>query len=149
MRKSCPYCGRIHDVMYKCPQAKRRQSRNKKTYEYDRYRNTISWQRKRNEIKERDMNMCQICVRGLYKYGARQYNTNGISVHHIVPLKDNYELRDENSNLISLCECHHKMADSGEIPKKSIAENRIGAGTDTPRPLEFFRLGDLYRKQGV
>ena len=103
MRKSCPYCGRIHDVMYKCPQAKRRQSRNKKTYEYDRYRNTISWQRKRNEIKERDMNMCQICVRGLYKYGARQ---------------DNYELRDENSNLISLCECHHKMADSGEIPKK-------------------------------
>lgn len=30
MRKSCPYCGRIHDVMYKCPQAKRRQSRNKK-----------------------------------------------------------------------------------------------------------------------
>ena len=98
MRKSCPYCGRIHDVMYKCPQAKRRQSRNKKTYEYDRYRNTISWQRKRNEIKERDMNMCQICVRGLYKYGARQYNTNGISVHHIVPLKDNYELRDENSN---------------------------------------------------
>lgn len=118
MRKSCPHCGRIHDVMYKCPQAKHRQSRNKKTYEYDRYRNTISWQRKRDEIKERDMNMCQICVRGLYKYGARQYNTNGISVHHIVPLKDNYELRDENSNLISLCECHHKMADSGEIPKK-------------------------------
>ena len=118
MRKSCAYCGRIHDVMYKCPQSKRKQSCNKKEYDYDKYRNTVGWQKKREEIKERDMHMCQICVRGFYNYGARRYNTKDTSVHHIVPLKDDYDQRDNNLNLITLCDCHHKMADKGEIDNK-------------------------------
>lgn len=91
------------------------------------------------------MNMCQICVRGLYKYGARQYNTNGISVHHIVPLKDNYELRDENSNLISLCECHHKMADSGEIPKKVLQKIALEQ-EQTPPAIRIFSAGGFVQE---
>lgn len=115
MRKSCTYCGRIHDVMYKCPQSKNKKYK-KKEYDYDKYRNTVEWQRKREEIKERDLHLCQVCVRGLFDYGARRYNSSNVSVHHIISLKKNYELRNVNTNLITLCDCHHKMADRGEIP---------------------------------
>lgn len=142
MRRSCSYCGRIHDVMYKCPQSNRKQSHNKKEYDYDGYRNTSSWQKKRAEIKERDMHLCQVCIRGLYNYGARRYNSKDISVHHIIPLKDNYELRDYNTNLISLCECHHKMADGGEIPAeelKIIALEQEGI----PPGSEGFEIGEF------
>lgn len=119
MRKSCTYCGRIHDVMYKCPQSQKKRYR-KKEYDYDKYRNTIEWQSKRAEIQERDLHMCQVCVRGLFDYGARRYNSENTSVHHIIPLKDNYELRDINTNLITLCDCHHKMADRGEISAETL-----------------------------
>lgn len=120
MRRSCVYCGRIHDIMYSCPQSKKRYNKKKKEYDYDNYRNTSEWQKKRKEIKERDIHICQVCVRGLYDYGAVKYNTKGISVHHIIPLKDDFELRDIDTNLISLCECHHKMADNGEIPASEL-----------------------------
>ena len=121
MRKSCPYCGRIHDVMYTCPRKVKRVLQ-KKEYNYDQYRNTAAWQKTRAEIKERDMHMCQICIRGLYDYGARRYNSKGISVHHIIPLKENYALRDNRNYLISLCDCHHKMADRGEISREILIE---------------------------
>lgn len=121
MRKSCTYCGRIHDVMYNCPRKLKRTSK-KKEYDYDKYRNTASWQKKRTEIKERDMHMCQVCIRGLYDYGARRYNSKDVSVHHIIPLKENYSLKDEEKNLITLCDCHHKMADCGEISRKILIE---------------------------
>ncbi len=141
MRKSCPYCGRIHDVMYKCPQSKRKKYK-KKESEYDAYRNTAAWQHRRDEIKKRDMYMCQICLRGLYDYGARRHNTRGISVHHIISLKNNFELRDVNANLISLCDCHHKMADRGEISAeelKTIALEQEGI----PPGMKVFNFGKI------
>ncbi len=119
MRKSCTYCGRIHDVMYKCPQSQKKRYR-KKEYDYDKYRNTTEWQIKRAEIQERDLHMCQVCVRGLFDYGARKYNSHNTSVHHIISLKKNYELKNVNTNLITLCDCHHKMADRGEIPIETL-----------------------------
>lgn len=141
MRKSCPHCGRIHDVMYKCPKSKRKQYP-KKEYDYDKYRNTTEWQEKREEIKERDVYLCQVCTRDLYNYGAPKYNSKNTSVHHIIPLKDNYELRDCNSNLITLCDCHHKMADRGEIPTielKRIALEQEGI----PPEVAPFGLGEF------
>ena len=39
-------------------------------------------------------------------------------MHHIVPVKVDYDLRLENENLITLCERHHQMAEAGEIPAK-------------------------------
>lgn len=147
MRKSCVYCGRIHDVMYKCPQSVRKRY-NKKEYDYDKYRNTMEWQNKRNEIQERDLHMCQVCIRGLYDYGARRYNTRDISVHHIVPLKDNYDLRNVNTNLISLCDCHHKMADKGEIPAETLQNIAMEQEKIPPSHLIKMRGGLLQETGG-
>jgi predicted restriction endonuclease len=64
----------------------------------------------------------------MIQYG-RIYN-NSIEVHHIEPIVQDYELRLDEGNLISLCTYHHKMADRGEIPReilKSIV-NEKGIG---------------------
>lgn len=147
MRKSCTYCGRIHDVMYKCPQSQKKRYR-KKEYDYDKYRNTAEWQSKRAEIQKRDLHMCQVCIRGLFGYGARRYNSENTSVHHIIPLKDNYELRYINTNLITLCDCHHKMSDRGEISAETLRTIAFEQENIPPQLLKNC-VGVFYRKQGA
>lgn len=61
--------------------------------------------------------MCQVCLRRLYNTIGRQYNFKDVSVHHIEPLDERYDLRLDSSNLITLCAYHHSMADDGLIPK--------------------------------
>lgn len=115
MLKSCKYCGRIHDSKYTCPNKPTRK-RYKKTEE-DSFRNTQAWQRKRNNIKDRDKGLCQVCIRKLYNT-LKQYNYKDIEVHHITPLREEYELRLDENNLISLCKYHHELAEKGEIPRE-------------------------------
>lgn len=115
MLKSCKYCGRIHDSKYVCPR-KPKKNKHKEVTEEDKFRNTYSWQKKRDDIKERDMYMCQVCIRKLYNT-LKQYNYRDIQVHHIVPIKEDYELRLKDDNLISLCKQHHELAEKGEIPR--------------------------------
>lgn len=121
MKKSCRYCGKLHEEGYICPHKPKNQGK-KRIYDYDAYRNTQEWKRLREEIRERDLNLCQVCMRGLYPYGARQYNAIDISIHHIVPLKEDYRERNDKYNLITLCYTHHKMSDNGEIPAQELKE---------------------------
>lgn len=116
MLKSCSYCGRIHDSKYNC---EKKPQKFKKKYEKDTFRSSSAWQKKAEEIKERDNYLCQICIRNLYGTMTR-LNSMGLSVHHAIPLKINYELRLSNDNLITLCAKHHEMAESGEIPLNEI-----------------------------
>lgn len=116
MLKSCQYCQRIHDSKYDCHM--KPVKKNNRT-EYDRFRYTSAWQQKREEIKERDRYLCQICIRNLYGT-TRMFNSNDLSVHHANKLNDAYEQRLDNNNLLTLCEKHHKMADDGAIPKAQI-----------------------------
>lgn len=116
MLRSCQYCHKIHDGKFDCgmkPQKSNRRS------EQDRFRYTSAWQQKRDEIKERDRYLCQICLRNLYDT-VRQFNSEQLSVHHANKLNENYEQRLDNDNLLTLCERHHKMADDGTIPKELI-----------------------------
>lgn len=53
---------------------------------------------------------------------VRQFNSQELEVHHIVPLAEDYDLRLENENLITLCVRHHKMADDGIIPASLLME---------------------------
>ena len=106
--KSCKYCGRIHKKDFICPMKPK--SNKYKTSEADKFRWTKAWQRKREEVKRRDKFLCQICIRKLYNT-IKKYNYNDLEVHHIVPIKEDYELRLEDSNLITLCEYHHELAD--------------------------------------
>lgn len=112
MLKSCKYCGRIHDSKYDC--GRRPQIQKKITY-IDCFRSSRRWREKREQIRERDKNLCQLCIRGLY--GAdRQYNYEELSVHHAIPIEKDYDKRLDDDNLLTLCGMHHELAESGKIP---------------------------------
>lgn len=124
MLKSCSYCGRIHDSKYVCKQKEQkirerqsmRSAKNKKVYDFHR---SHKWKEKSATIRERDNYCCQVCVRGLHN-PDRQYETDNISVHHIVPIAEDWDNRLDDSNLISLCSKHHEMAERGEINRKEL-----------------------------
>ena len=111
MKKSCKYCGKIHEKDFICPMKPVRQY---KKFEQDKFRWTKAWQKKREEIKERDKYLCQVCLRQLHNT-IKKYNYDYLEVHHIKPLREAYELRLDNNNLITLCEYHHELAERGEI----------------------------------
>ena len=109
MLKSCKYCGRIHDSKYDCG---KKPQRKKQGNEKDKFRWSRQWSEKREQIKERDNYLCQVCkVEGRYNY-------IDLEVHHITPLEEDYERRLDDDNLITLCVTHHKAADKGEISKE-------------------------------
>lgn len=113
--KSCLYCGRVHytnEVCSKKP-VKRVNSNNKGDL-----RNTYRWQTKREEIKDRDNNICQVCIRKDYFNPTGQYKFDNLQVHHIEPYKDNEDLFYDDDNLITLCIYHHERAEDGTISKQ-------------------------------
>lgn len=116
MKKSCPYCGRIHEKNFNCG---KRPQKKKLRYKKDSFRSTAVWQHKREEIKQRDNYMCQICFRQLYQTIER-FNAEDISVHHNIPLEEDYEKRLDNDNLITLCSYHHELAENQTIPRSLI-----------------------------
>lgn len=111
--RSCQYCGRVHDSKYDC--GKRPTKIYKRNSAADRFRYTAVWQQKREEIKERDNYLCQICIRNLFNT-KKILNSENISVHHAEKLEENFEKRLDNDNLLTLCEMHHKKADKSMIP---------------------------------
>ena len=116
MLKSCQYCGRIHDSKYICP---KKPQRKKQTTEADRFRWTSAWQKKREEIKQRDLYLCQICIREKYNT-IYKYNTEELEVHHNTPINKDYNKRLDNDNLLTVCHSHHEMCESGEISQKEV-----------------------------
>lgn len=118
MLRSCQYCGRIHDSKYICQD---KPQRKKQPTEADRFRWTSLWQRKREEIKERDLYLCQICIRELYNT-INKYNTNELEVHHNIKLNEDYNKRLDNNNLLTVCNYHHKLCDKEEIPRDTVQQ---------------------------
>ena len=118
MLRSCKYCGRIHDSKFICPN---KPQRKRQITEADRFRWTSLWQKKREEIKQRDLYLCQICIRELYNTIVK-YNTEELEVHHNTPINEDYNKRLDNDNLLTVCHFHHEMCESGEIPKEEVQE---------------------------
>lgn len=116
MLKSCSYCGKIHDSKYIC---KEKPIKKKTITEADKFRWTSLWQKKREEIKKRDLYLCQICIRELYNT-VTKYNTEELSVHHNIPINEEYNRRLDNNNLLTLCDYHHKMCEKGEISREEV-----------------------------
>lgn len=115
MLKTCKYCG-IVPYNHICPHIKKTE---KKVTETDKFRWTKVWQRKRDEIKRRDLYLCQICIRELYNT-ENKYNSNNLSVHHNISIAEDYNKRLDNNNLLTVCSIHHEMCENGEIPKEIV-----------------------------
>lgn len=118
MLKSCQYCGKIHSRKYDCG---KRQRRKKKVTQESNFHSSRQWTNKSIQIRERDKYMCQCCARNM-KGTVKTHNYNNISVHHIEPLKEDWERRFDDDNLISLCDYHHERAEAGEIDREILHE---------------------------
>lgn len=111
IKRYCTVCGRIHAGH--CRPIYDTAPRNSQA---DKFRNTQLWKRTAAEIKERDMQCCRMCL-------ARGVLVNrGLSVHHIVPIAEDYDLRLEPSNLITLCRYCHEKAERGLIPRAMLID---------------------------
>ena len=123
MLKSCKYCGRIHESSFICSKKKEAIAKRQKKQDskINKFRWSKAWQRKRAEIRERDNQVCQVCVRKLHGY-IRQFETDNLSVHHIVPLEVDFNKRMDNENLITLCSMHHEMAEKGDITASELLD---------------------------
>lgn len=120
MKKSCKYCGGIHDIGYICPMKPK-----KKIYDYTdretwRIRHSATWNKKAIEIKERDKYLCVMCLK------EKRLNYIGLEVHHIVPIEEDKTKAYDNDNLITLCREHHELAEVGKITRKELVEAVTG-----------------------
>ena len=111
MLRACPVCGRIHDSSRMC-----KAKRSPRLSVADRFRSTKEWQDARDAARERDMNMCVVCR------GEGTITVDDLSVHHIVPLEEDYDLRAELDNLATVCGKHHREAERGDISRKFLCD---------------------------
>ncbi len=133
MLKSCKYCGRIHEENYICKfKPKRKDFKDKNNI--DKFRSTRKWTRKSLYIKERDSNLCQICIRNLYNT-TLTYNYKDLQVHHIIPIREEWDKRLEDTNLITLCPYHHKLAEIGNIKRDELLKIVIEQENNIPPTL--------------
>ncbi|MCI7301310.1 HNH endonuclease [Ihubacter massiliensis] len=131
--KACQYCGRIHAKDYDCGQKPKKIYKNYKKNtdpsQADRFRWCGAWKRKVEQIKQRDIYLCRACLAEL-EGTDRKYNGNDLSVHHIEPLEEAYDLRLMDSNLITLCSMHHRQAEDGSIDKATLKRLAAEAPTE-------------------
>ncbi|MGF7059275.1 HNH endonuclease [Brassicibacter mesophilus] len=122
MLKSCKYCGRIHEKKYDCGMKPKRKKPNNDT---NKFRWSRRWREKRNDIAERDNYLCQLAIRE----NPPRYIYTDLEVHHIIPIEEDWDLKLDDSNLITLSEEYHEKAESGEISREylqSILQEQYG-----------------------
>jgi 5-methylcytosine-specific restriction endonuclease McrA len=116
MLVSCRYCSAFHKRGETCINRPKHNSYKKETNAITRFRSSRLWQKKRQEIKQRDKFLCQHCKKnGLYQF-------NKLEVHHMIPISKAWNKRLKNNNLITLCSACHKKADNNEIPFQELKE---------------------------
>lgn len=115
MKKSCPYCGRIHERRYTCPlKPEPRRSGRHNSVAGDLRKKNI-WTRKSKLIRERDYFCCRYCLEV-----EGQINSENLSVHHIDSIKEAEESWLDDDNLITLCNLHHEEAEKGIISREKL-----------------------------
>ena len=113
MLKSCKYCNRIHDSKFDCGKKPKRKV---KDDTISRFRWTRAWSSKSLIVKQRDKFLCQVCKQ------SGRYTYKNLEVHHIVTLREDFNLRLSEDNLITLCEYHHELAERGEITREYLLD---------------------------
>ncbi len=126
MLKACSYCGRIHKRGEVCS----RKPKLKKNTKLDWFRSSSAWQRKREAIRQRDLNLCRMSLHN----GVLDYTD--LSVHHIEPLTEAWDRRLDDDNLITLNSFYHEQAEAGSITKDLLYE--LAA---SPPALNLEKLG--------
>lgn len=116
MKKTCKYCGRVHEKGFVCSQ---KPVKNKRFTDFDKFRSSGAWQNKRYDIKKRDFFCCRLCFLKVFEQKITDFYTE---VHHIIPLAEDYSKRLDDDNLITLCRHHHEEAENGVISREELVQ---------------------------
>lgn len=127
MRVSCKHCGLTHEAGTVCSRKPKknksyRYGMTEETAELRKFRSGGQWRNMSKMIRERDCNCCRVCLE-LSNYGTyqgRRIQSRGLSVHHIIPMAEDFELRLDPDNLITLCSYHHEMAEQNGIKREEL-----------------------------
>lgn len=111
--KTCTYCHKIHDSKKKCTAKKGyyrdKNTRYEKDKDYIKFIKSKQWHNKSQEVKLLDNHCCLVCK------SLGLISPVYLEVHHIIKVRNDSSLKLDNSNLITLCVNHHKMADANKI----------------------------------
>lgn len=111
MYRACSRCGKIHRANEVC-----RIKRQYKSSKEGELRNTYSWHKKAEEIKEKSKYLCSLCLEeGIYNY-------NSLEVHHIDKVSEDESRLLDDYNLICLCTRHHKEIENNLNIKDKLFE---------------------------
>ena len=105
--KECrvPYCHNLTNNSNGYCDAHKSMARISREDKYDKFYRTSEWINKRVYIINRDYGVCLRCL-------SKGKTVDAAVVHHIVELKDCWNMRLFNNNLISLCpSCHKQVHD--------------------------------------
>jgi 5-methylcytosine-specific restriction endonuclease McrA len=91
----------------------------KKKSKANSFRKTNKWTEKSKSIRKRDKYLCKVCLSGKYDTNYK-YTYKELEVHHIVPIEEDYSMRLDSNNLITLCRMHHEMAEKGQISREEL-----------------------------
>ena len=118
--KTCTYCRKIHDSSVKCGGKKdyyrKKNGRYSKDKDYISFIKSKEWRNKSVEIKILDSYCCLMCK------SLGLTSPSYLEVHHILKVRNNFEKRLDNNNLITLCVFHHKQADANTISSSELYE---------------------------
>lgn len=105
--KRCSFCGKRIPEGQEC--SCKQNSKRYKEYDKSRnddkqfkFENTWAWHKRRNEVMKKYGGI------DLYSYFRFGVIEKAEVVHHIIPVKENYDLRFEYCNLIPLTEANHR-----------------------------------------
>ena len=113
MLTTCRYCNSIHDSSYECEKKPKPEYKKNCTY-IDRFRSSRAWRKKAEAIKRRDKYLC------VYSLSKGIVETHDLEVHHIVPIKEDWNKRLDDSNLITLTRLVHEQAEDGTISREEL-----------------------------
>lgn len=111
LNKTCR-CGKIIPYNIKlCGSCIQENKNNTKQYKqryydrdskYNKFYSSSEWEKIRRATIVRDKGLCIDCMNN-------NTITPAYTVHHIIPIKDDWSKRLSMSNLVSLCESHHQL----------------------------------------
>lgn len=100
-KKLCDECTEKYGSLEK--DRYRRYNASREDKEYQRFYTSKEWIEKRSEVVSRDKGLCLLCFYNNIIEGQG-------AVHHIDEIKDNWDLRLDEDNLICLCaKCHRNV----------------------------------------
>lgn len=130
MLKSCSYCLKVHDSKKVCPKKhkakidykKKKENLSEVNQRENRFYSSTRWQKFRDSIMKENGYRCEVCYQ---VFDDRRKFTVAEELHHVEYIRDAWDKRMDEENVICLCHNHHKLIHKNNIRNKKDLEKFI------------------------